>query len=77
MMKFWTLHRVVVTCSSHIRMIKLQWVGQVLTMRAERAPKKALKGYTGWRRPAGRARRRMDATDRDAKSMLKCKNWRT
>ena len=39
-------------------------------------PKKALRGYIEGRRPAGRSRGRwLDAADRDAKRMLKCRNW--
>jgi hypothetical protein len=45
-------------------------------MKDEWAPQKALKGYIKGRRyvekPRGRWR---DAADKDAKSMLKCKNW--
>jgi hypothetical protein len=46
-------------------------------MKDVREPKKALKGHIGGRRPVGRPRRRwIDAVDKDAKRMLKCKNWR-
>ena len=49
----------------------------MLRMKDERAPKKALKGYKEGRRPVGRPRGRwIDAVDKDAKNMLKCKNWR-
>jgi hypothetical protein len=42
-------------------------------MKDERAPKKALKGYTEGRMPVGRPRGRwIDAVDKDADSMLKC-----
>ena len=58
-------------------MRRLQWVGHILGMKDERAPKKALKAYTGWRRPVGRRRGRwIDAVDMDCNSILKCKNWR-
>ena len=39
--------------------------------------RKILKGYTEAKRPVGRPRGRwIDAVDRDAKMMLKCKNLR-
>lgn len=39
---------------------------------------KALKGYTEERRPVGRPKRRwIDTGDRNARRMLKCKNWRS
>ena len=48
-----------------------------MRMKYERVSKKALKGYTEGRRPVGRSRGRwLDAVDRDAKRMLKCKDWR-
>jgi hypothetical protein len=52
-------------------------MGHVMRMKDERVPKKALKGYTDWRKPVGRPRGRwIDAVERDAKRMLKCKNCR-
>jgi hypothetical protein len=40
-------------------------------------PKKALKGYIEGTRPVGGPRGIwLDAVDRDAKRMLKCRNWR-
>jgi hypothetical protein len=46
-------------------------------MKDERAPKKALRVYTEGRRRGGRPRGRwIDEVDKDAKRMLKCKNWR-
>ena len=57
----------------NVRLRRLQWVGCVLRMKDERVPKKALKGYVGGRRSGGRW---IDAVDKDAKSILKCKNWR-
>jgi len=39
-------------------------------------PKKALRGYIDRRKPARRPRGRwLDAVDRDAKRMLKCRKW--
>jgi hypothetical protein len=56
---------------------RFQWVGHVMRMEEERVPKKALLGYTEGRGPVGRPRRRwLDAVDRDAKRMLKCRNCR-
>jgi hypothetical protein len=56
---------------------RLQWVGHVLRMKDERAPKKALKLYIKGRRPVIRRRGKwVDAFDKDAKSMVKCKNRR-
>jgi hypothetical protein len=47
----------------------------MLRMKDGRVPKKALKGYTEGSRAVGRSRSRCrDAVDKDAKSMLKCKN---
>jgi hypothetical protein len=41
-------------------------------------PRKALEGYIEEKRPFGRPRGRcLDAVDRDAKMVLKCRNWRT
>ena len=52
-------------------------MGHVLSMKDERAPKKALKVYIKGRTPVGRPRGRwIDAVDKNATSMLKCKNWR-
>jgi hypothetical protein len=49
----------------------------VLRMKDERAPKKALKGYIEGRRPVGRPRGRwIDAADKNATIMLKCKTWK-
>jgi hypothetical protein len=46
-------------------------------MKDERAPKKALEGYIEGKKPVGRPRGRwIEAVDRVAKSMLKCKDWR-
>ena len=54
-----------------IRLRRLQCVGQVLRMKDERAPKKAMKRYIEGRRPVGRHRGRwIEAGDKDAKSML-------
>ena len=48
-----------------------------MRMKDERVPKKALKGHTEGRRPVGMPRGRwINAVDRDAKRMLKYKNWR-
>jgi hypothetical protein len=56
---------------------RLQWVGHVMRMKEERVPKKALLGSTEERGPVGRPRGRwLDAMDRDAKRMLKCRNCR-
>ena len=64
--------------TSNIRLRRLQWVDHTTRMRDERVPQKALKGYLEGRRPVGRSRgRRWDAMDRDAKRMLKCRNWRS
>jgi hypothetical protein len=61
----------------NIRLRRLQWLGHVLSMKDERAPKKALKGYREGRRPVGRPRGRWtEAVDKDVESFLKCKNWR-
>jgi hypothetical protein len=61
----------------NIRLRRRQWVGHVVRMKDERVPKKAMKGYTEARRPVGRSRGRwLDAMDRDAMRMLKCRNWR-
>jgi hypothetical protein len=38
----------------NIRLRRLQWVGHMLRMKDERAPKKALKRYVEGRRPVGR-----------------------
>ena len=55
----------------NIRLRRFHWVGHVLRMKDERAPKKALKGYTEKRRLVGRPRgRRIDAIDRAAKNTL-------
>jgi hypothetical protein len=52
-------------------------LGRVLRMKDERVPRKAFIGYIDGRRPNGGSRRRwINAVDRDAKRMLKCKNWR-
>ena len=49
----------------------------MMRVKVERVPKKALEGYIEGRRPVGRPRGRwLDAVDRDAKRMLKCRNWR-
>jgi len=46
-------------------------------MKNETVSQKALKGYLEGRRPVGKPRGRWwDAVDRDAKRMLKCRNWR-
>ena len=48
-----------------------------MRLREERKPKRTLKGYIKGRRLVGRPRRRrIDAVDRVAKRMLKCKNSR-
>jgi hypothetical protein len=51
-----------------------------MRLREERKPKRTLKGYIKGRRlvgkPRRRRRRRIDAVDRVAKRMLKCKNCR-
>jgi hypothetical protein len=39
--------------AKNIRLRRLQWVGHLMRMKDERVPKKALKGYTKWRRPDG------------------------
>jgi hypothetical protein len=45
-------------------------------MRDERAPTKAFQGHTKGRIPVGRPRKRwIKAVDKDAKRMLKFKNW--
>ena len=47
----------------------------MLRVKDEKAPKKALKGYIEGSRVVGRPRRRwIDAVERDARSVLKCKN---
>ena len=49
----------------------------MLRMKDERVQKKALKGYIEGRRPVGRPRRRwIHVVDKDANSMLECKDWR-
>jgi len=61
----------------NIRYRRLQWVGHVKMKDDKRVPKKALEGYTERRRPVERHRGRwFDAVNRDAKRMLKCRNWR-
>jgi len=61
----------------NISLRRLQWVGHVMRMKDKRVLKKALKGYIEGRRPVGRSRGKwLDAVDRDAKRMLKCKDWR-
>ena len=46
-------------------------------MKDERAPKEALEGYIEGKRPVGRPRGRwIEAVNRVAKSVLKCKDWR-
>jgi len=63
--------------TKNIRLRRLQWEGQLMTMKEEREPKKAMKGYEEERRPVARSRRRwLDAVDRDGERMLKCKNCR-
>ena len=57
--------------AKNIRLRRLQWVGYLMRMKDERVPKKALKGYTKWRRPDGRPSGWTDAVDRDAKRVLK------
>jgi len=48
-----------------------------MRMKDERVPKKAIKGYSEGSRPVGRPGGRWyDAADRDAKKMLKYRNWR-
>ena len=60
----------------NIRYRRLQWLGYVI-MKDEQVPKKAVKGYTEGRRPVERHREKwLDAVSRDAKQMLKCRNWR-
>ena len=44
--------------TGNIRLRRLQWVGHMLRMKDERAPKKALKRYIEGRRPVGRHRGR-------------------
>ena len=59
--------------TKNITVRRLQWVGNMLRMKDERAPQKALKGYIEGRRPVGRPRGRwIDAVEKDAKRMLKC-----
>ena len=63
--------------TKNIILRRLQLVGHVMRMKDERIFKKASKGYRGWRRPFGRPRRVwIDAVNRDAKILLKCKNRR-
>jgi len=63
--------------TKNINLRRLQWVSHVMRMKDERVPKKATKEYIEGRRPVGRSRGRwLDAVDRDAKRMLKCKDWR-
>ena len=48
-----------------------------MRIKDERVPKEAFKGYTEGRRPAGSPRkRRTDAVSRDARIMMKYRNWR-
>ena len=52
-------------------------MGHVMTMKEEREPKKALKGYEEGRRPIARPRGRwLDAVGRDGKRILQCGNCR-
>jgi hypothetical protein len=57
----------------NIRLRRLQWVGQVMRLKDERVPKKALKGYTEGRRQVGRTRGKwFDSVDRDTERISKC-----
>jgi hypothetical protein len=48
-----------------------------MRMKDETVRKKAMKGYTKGGKPAGRPRGGwLNAVDRDARRMLKCRNWR-
>ena len=61
----------------NIKLRRLQWVAHVLSMKDERAPKKALKGDIEGRRAVGRPKGRwIDAVMKNVESLLKCKNWR-
>jgi len=52
-------------------------MGHLVRKKEGRVPKKALIGYAEGTRPVGRPRGRwLDAVDRDAKRMLKCRKWR-
>jgi hypothetical protein len=63
--------------TKYIRWRKLQWVGHVKRRKDGNVPKKAMEGYTKGEKPAGRPRGGwLDAVDRDAKRMLKCRNWK-
>jgi hypothetical protein len=63
--------------TKNTRLRGLQWVGHVMTMKEEKEPKKALKGFEEGRRPVARPRGRwLDAVGRDGTRMLKCKNCR-
>jgi len=60
----------------NIRYRRLQRLGHAM-MKDERVPKKAVKGYTEGRRPVEKHRGKwLDAVSRDAKRMLKCRNWK-
>lgn len=63
--------------TKNIKFRRLQWIGCVMKMNNKWVPMKALEEYTERGRPVGRPRGKwIDVVDRDAKTTLKCKNWR-
>ena len=61
--------------TKNISLRRLQWVGHVMRMKDERVHKKAFQRICN-KKTSWKAQRKMDAVYRDAKMMLKCKNWR-
>jgi len=56
-----------------ISLRRLHWVGHVMRKEDDRVLKKAVK--RGRRGIGWKAREKMITVDRDAKRMLKCRNW--
>jgi hypothetical protein len=61
--------------TKNICLRRLQCEGHVMKMKDERVPKESLKQHIEGRRPVGRPRGRwIDALNRNANRMLKCRN---
>jgi hypothetical protein len=63
--------------ANDVKLRRLQWAGHVIRMPEERIPRKVMTGRLEGVRPIGRPRKRwMDDVRRDARELLKVKNWK-
>lgn len=63
--------------STHMRLLRLQWMGYIQRMQEERVPKKIIEGKPGGKRPVGKPKARwVDNMEADVEKILRLRHWR-